>query len=187
MLKFWDKLIKRASMRALDNLADDANYLLVRQNPRFKNLSPEAFLLVMKSLMERRFNKNELIFQEGNPGICMFLIKSGRVEIFSRDKERDQEDTVYTVLDKGALFGEISIVSMSYRTSSARAIEHDTVLLTLSTYDLEQLLEQYPRDGLIVLRGITDSIISHLITTDQALRETQAQVKALKEKLAKYE
>lgn len=173
-MKLWKKLVNRASVHALDRLAQahDPNFLLVRKNAHFKDLSAEAFLTVMNSLIERQFAKDEIIFREGNPGVCMFFIKSGSVEIFASDTSGDgtPRETKYTQLEEGALFGEISTISMSYRTTSARALAHDTVLLTLSSFDLEKLITEFPKDGLHVYRGITDSIISHLIDTDNALK-----------------
>ena len=188
-MKFIQKLIRQASIKALDNLEDDENYHFVRQSRLFQDLSAEGFILIMKCLVERHYKQNEVIFNEGNPGICMFLVKKGRVEIFSQGKDGQVADlpTVYTILEAGTLFGEISIMSMSYRTSSAKALEQDTTLLTISTYDLEQLIEQYPQDGLRVLRGIVDSIVNHLVITDRRLGEANIQIKLLKEKLAKYE
>ena len=180
MVNLWKKLVNRASINALDRMAHDENYLLVRQNSRFKNLSAEAFLSVMNSLIERVFTKDEIIFKEGNPGVCMFFIKRGKVEIFALDKETGTE-TVYTVLERGALFGEISTISMSYRTTSARALTHDTELLTLSSFDLENLITEYPKDGLQLFRGITDSIISHLIETDKSLQTVRKELKDLKQ------
>ncbi|RMD81790.1 MAG: cyclic nucleotide-binding domain-containing protein, partial [Lentisphaerae bacterium] len=130
MWKLWQRLIRRASMRALDNLATDENYVLLRQNPRFRELSAEAFLQLYNSLLVRHYSKNEVIFEEGSPGVCLFLIKQGRVEIYTREINAagEKTKTVYTILEKGTLFGEISVISMSYRTSSARALDPDTEL-----------------------------------------------------------
>ncbi len=187
MANLWQKLINRASNKALNRLEDDENYVFVRQSRLFNDLSTEALLFVMSNLMERHYKMGEVIFREGNPGICLFLVKSGQVEIYTQADNPDDKSTVYATINKGALFGEISIISMAYRTSSARAIDYDTTLLTLSAYVIAQLLEQFPQDGVKVVRSVTDSIISHLISTDQRLRETAHQVKILNRKLAKYE
>jgi CRP/FNR family cyclic AMP-dependent transcriptional regulator len=187
MASLWQKLINRASNKALNRLEDDENYVFVRQSRLFNDLSTEALLFVMSNLMERHYKMGEVIFREGNPGICLFLVKSGQVEIYTQADNPDDKSTVYATINKGTLFGEISIISMAYRTSSARAIDYDTTLLTLSAYVIAQLLEQFPHDGVKVVRGVTDSIISHLISTDQRLRETAHQVKILNKKLAKYE
>ena len=186
---FLEKLINRANLRALKQLQDDENYHFVRQNSLFSDLNADAFLFVMNALVERHYKPEEMIFEEGNPGICMFLIKSGRVEIFSRrsDEDPESENTVYSVLEEGVLFGEVSIISMSYRTSSAKALDQDTTLLTMSAYDLEQLLERYPGDGLKVLRGIVDSVVKHLIETDRRLKKAKERIKNLKARLKKNE
>ena len=188
MARFWDKLIKRASLRALENLAADANYDFVRQNQIFKDLSAEAFLFIMESLIERRFKADEVIFQEGNPGVCLFLLRAGRVEVFTRAAtEGGETRTVFSVLEPGALFGELSIISDSYRTTSARALDSETVLLALSRFDVERLLQRYPQDGVRVLRGVTDWIIARLIDTDRRLREVTHELQLTKERLARHD
>ncbi len=189
MFKFWEKLIRRASVRAMKKLVHDENYLFARGTHLFKDISAGAFLLVMKSLVERHYKLNEVIFRENHPGICMFLVKAGRVEIYSRAKSDEAAETaaISSTLGEGALFGELSILSMAYRTFSARALTHDTVLLAMSTHDLEQLLDRFPRDGLKVLRGITDTIMAYLIETDLRLRQVERQIEQLKERIAKYE
>ncbi|RMD75914.1 MAG: hypothetical protein D6820_13710 [Lentisphaerae bacterium] len=59
-------------------------------------------------------------------------------------------------------------------------------MLTLSTYDLDALFRNYPQDGLLILRGLTDSIVYHLMKTNQQLQEAKSQIAALKQKLAEH-
>ena len=129
MSKIWDKLIKRASLKALDNLTEDNNYEFIRNSNLFKDLSAEAFLFVMKSIMERSYNQGEYIFREGNPGICLFVVKEGRVEVFTESQD-GKDRAIYDIQEEGQVFGEISIVTTAYRTSSARALDHDTIIFT---------------------------------------------------------
>ena len=184
-MKILEKLIQRASHKALGALADDKNYRFVRNSYLFKELSPEAFLFVMNRIVERRYNHDELIFKQDNLGICLFIVKQGTIDVYLREGEN--EKIVYATLGEGDLFGEMSIVSATYRTATAKAVENDTILLTLSTFDVEALSDQYPRDGLKILKGITDTITSNLIKATKRLRTTELELRALKEKLAKYE
>ena len=65
MIKIIEKLIKRASHKALGDLADDENYIFARKNYLFKEISAEAFIFVMTRLVERRYSQDELIFKQG--------------------------------------------------------------------------------------------------------------------------
>ena len=184
-MKIFQKLIQRASHKALGDLAEDENYRFVRNSYLFEELSPEAFLFVMKRIVERRFSQDELIFKQDNLGICVFIVKKGTIDIYLREGEN--EKIVYATLGEGALFGEMSIISATYRTATAKAVKNDTILLTLSTFDIEALSYQYPRDGLKILKGITDTIADNLIKATKRLRTTELELRALKEKLAKHE
>ncbi len=184
-MKIFDKLIERASRRALGDFVKDDNYRFLRQNYLFKNLSAEAILFIMSRLVERRYNHDELIFKQDNLGICLFIVKQGKVEIYIRYE--DQDKIVYAEALTGELFGEMSMISTGYRTANAKAVENDTILLALSTFDIEVLNNQFPRDGLKVLKGITDTIAENLIKTTRNYRASRHEIKMLQDKLAKYE
>ncbi len=184
-MKIFEKLIQRASHKALGDLAEDENYLFVRKNYLFKEISAEAVLFIMQRLVERRYTADELVFKQDNLGICLFIVKQGCIEIYLRTA--DNEKIVYTTVSVGGLFGEMSLISATYRTATAKAVENDTILLTLSTFDIDALTAQYPKEGMKILKGITDTIADNLISTTKRLRTTELENRKLQEKLAKYE
>ena len=184
-MRIFEKIIQRASHKALGDLADEENYHFVRKNYLFKELSAEAFIFIMKRIVERRYHQDELIFKQDNLGIRLFIVKKGAIDVYLRTGEN--EKIVYATAREGALFGEMSIISGTYRTATAKSVENDTILLTLSTFDIEALSEQYPRDGLKILKGITDTIAENLIKTTKRLRATELENRALKERISEYE
>ena len=179
-MKILQALIQRASIRALDELQEDENYALCRKLPFFQELSDEALFILMKSLAERSYNEDEEVFREGNAGICMFIVKKGAVSIYSEKQSSETDDTFYVEVTEGGIFGEVSIVSMSYRTTSAKATQADTELLTLSAFDLQKLKASHPHDAFRLLRAITENIIGHLVDTDKKLRSLAEELKELK-------
>ena len=94
---------------------------------------------------------------------------------------------VYETVDPGQLFGEVNVLSSSPRTASARALENDTVMLLMSTFDLEELCKAYPVDGLKLLRAISGRITDYLATTTRKLRTAQAELHELKQKLDSHD
>ena len=185
IMKIIEKLIKRASHKALGDLADDENYIFARKNYLFKEISAEAFIFVMTRLVERRYSQDELIFKQGNLGISLFLVKQGTVDIYVRTTENDHIS--FAVVEEGGVFGEMSLISSSYRTATAKADDNDTVLLTLSTFDINALADLYPEDGLNILKGITNTISENLIRTTKKLRSAEIKIQSLQEKLEKHE
>mgnify|MGYP006289992967 CR=1 FL=1 len=191
-MKFsWlQRLQDKTAVRYLEGRADDEDFRFVQQNALFSEVSPRALMMILESMTPRQYDKDEMIFHEGNPGVCMFMVKRGKVEIFSASAPSSDEETsgtTYSIVGEGDLFGEISVISMAYRTSSARALKHDTQLFTWSAYDVDRLLEDLPRDGMRLLRGIMDSVIRHLILSNQQLRESHRRIRQLQKKLSAHE
>jgi CRP-like cAMP-binding protein len=169
--ELFQRLIRRASRKALGNLADDEQFLFLRKNYLFKDLTEEAFLFILEHLVERRYSQDDLVFKQDNLGICLFIVQQGAVEIYLRTGQQDK--LVYATVGEGALFGEMSLISATYRTATAKAAENDTVLLALSTFDLDSLQERFPQDAMKMLKGITDTIADNLILTTKRLRSAE--------------
>jgi CRP-like cAMP-binding protein len=173
-MDFWQRLVRRASLKALGNLEKDETYSFLREHALFRELSPPAFLFLHDCMIERRYNRNEIIFAEGTPGVCLFLVRTGRVEVFaSHGAEPHASRTIYCVASERQIFGELSMVSMSYRTRSAKALDPGTAILALSLYDLKALEKQHPADALRVLKGITETMAHNLLDVSLRLREVE--------------
>jgi CRP/FNR family transcriptional regulator len=179
-MSIFDKLTKAASLRALRKLADDENYQFIKKCHHFQDVGPEALVFLLDNVIERRYRRHEAVFKEGNPGICLFLVRSGRVEIFKED-ENGENRTPLAMVGEGRVFGEVSVLSVTYRSSSARAVDAGTTLLTLSSYDIDTLMDQHPHDGLKVLRGVTDTLAHNLLETNKMVRELQVELRRMRE------
>lgn len=168
---FWQQLIHHAARRALQCMKEDENFLFLRNNILFKDLSGEGLLFIANCIMERWYSKGDLICKQGNPGVCLYMVKQGLVEI---SFAADRQSTVCGRVRKGDLFGEISVLTGSERTATAMAVENDTALLALSIFDFGEFQERFPKDALQVIRGIADNIIASLIATVESYRSATA-------------
>ncbi|NRA64014.1 MAG: EAL domain-containing protein [Pseudobacteriovorax sp.] len=68
----------------------------------------------------KRFKTGEIIFAEGDPGDSAFIIESGQVEMFVGPPD---DSVCIMTFGIGEIFGEMSVIDGSTRTSSARATE----------------------------------------------------------------
>ena len=73
-----------------------------------------------------RFEPHGEIFGKGDPGDCLYGIRSGRVRIFSASPEGSE--IMLNVLEPGELFGEIALLDGSTRTAGAAAMEQRDLL-----------------------------------------------------------
>jgi CRP/FNR family transcriptional regulator, cyclic AMP receptor protein len=176
----------RASRRQVPENGDE-NTPFLRQHPLFGDLTEDAFQFLLNHFIERRYNRHEVIFKQGNPGVCLFVVRKGAVQVYAKLEGSDESASLHTELGEGGVFGEMSVISTSARTMSAKASEHGTVLLALATFDIEALNDLFPRDGLLVLRGITDTVCQHLAATTRRLEAAWHELETLREKLDIHE
>ncbi len=94
----------------------------------------------------RRFQAGEEVFRLGDPGLGMYLILSGSVEIHLQGQRLAE-------LAHGDFFGEVALFGEEARTATARARE-DTELAGFFRPDLEEWLARDPRQGTRLLMNL---------------------------------
>ncbi len=106
-----------------------------------------------------------VLFDYGDPGDALFVIRSGQVEVFLTD-----DTGTRIVLEQhgpGDFFGEVGLLAPGPRTASAVVIE-DLAALRVDREDLEQLLRMHPTVALDLL----DVVGQRLRSTNEVLRHT---------------
>ena len=169
---------KRSYQHTLSKWAKDENYIFIRRHRLFSQFSDGALVLVISRLIERRYSRNEIIFKKDAPAICMFIVKKGRVECNISTKN---DDTLSLIsFEPNEIFGELGLISKTYRSVNAKSTEHGTLLLSLSHFDLDALNEQFSQDAFRLLTGITDSIIHQLMAYEYQLSTAYEKLNQIK-------
>jgi len=119
--------------RVLDNL--------LALSPLFFPLSGEDREEVLKRFQFLNLPGGRFIFKGGDPPDCLYLIKSGEVEIFTQD--RRGKKVVLGTLGSGHLFGEIGVLLNTPRMAFAKTVR-DTELLKLPKGDFDELAQKFP-------------------------------------------
>ena len=94
----------------------------------------------------------ETLFQAGEPGESLFIVRSGSIELFIKDTAGQK--IVLTVAEEGDLFGELSLLDSGPRTATALAIT-DVELLVLDRDDLLLLFQKRPDAALHMLAAMS--------------------------------
>ena len=94
------------------------------------------------------YEKNHVIFRQGDPGDCMYVIQSGAVEVGQR---RGDEETVLAILEKGDFFGEMALLGRQPRSATVTTIQRSR-LVALSPEFLQGRVRQSPQTALHLLR-----------------------------------
>ncbi|MDP9263306.1 MAG: DUF1003 domain-containing protein, partial [Acidobacteriota bacterium] len=116
-----------------------------------------------KLLNSRHFNKGDTIFSYGDAGDALYLVRTGRVEVFVENTEGKK--ILLAQNEAGDLFGEISLLDGGARTATAVSVE-ETEALTLDREHLLKFITQHPHAALDLLTVMG----RRLRATDELLR-----------------
>ena len=90
---------------------------------------------------ERKFSKGEVIFKQGDEGNSFFKIIEGSVEVLANyGEERERE---LTVLEAGAIFGEMAVIE-TYPRSTTIVAKEDTLALEIGGKELNGYFAENP-------------------------------------------
>lgn len=114
----------------------------------FALLDEDERVALAQRLEARRFAAGQTLFERGDPGAVLFLVKTGRVRTSLRN---DAGETIVLAEHvPGDVFGEISLFDGRPRTATALAAE-DSEVLTLEREDLLPFLTVHPHAALDLL------------------------------------
>src|SRR5215831_17475218 len=99
----------------------------------------------------RKLASGETLFNAGEPGESLFVVRSGDVELHIKDTAGQK--IVLTVARSGAGFGELALLDRGARTATAVALG-DTELLELGRDDLLLLFRKTPAAALQLLASM---------------------------------
>ncbi len=140
--------------------------------PIFTDLGKRERIQLESLVHIRSYKKNELVFQEGDPGSGMYIIRSGRVQVFSRQSEGEELELAR--LGSGDFFGETTLAAPASRTASVRTLE-STELLGLFRADLLELIKKQPTIACKILMGVTRIISERLQVADNNLMQLRTE------------
>ncbi|SDU28389.1 protein phosphatase [Verrucomicrobium sp. GAS474] len=136
--------LKSIFAKALPSSAPAAgNDEVIRQLPLFHTLTRRERGLLRLILHERTYTAGEVICEEGEEGLSMYVIIEGKATAFrTGDRERRE-----LTLGVGDSFGEMALLQGARRPATLVASESPTRLLSLFQPELLQLLEGHHRIG----------------------------------------
>jgi small-conductance mechanosensitive channel/CRP-like cAMP-binding protein len=108
----------------------------------FSRLPHEQRQRLVDASGERRYAPGETIVKEGDRSSSMFLIESGSVAVSIQGATGENREL--TVLEAGAAFGEISLLTGDPRTATVRAVS-ETTLVEIEKDSLAPILREHPQ------------------------------------------
>lgn len=136
----------------------------LRAAPLFKALDDEAAFSLRQSMVPQTIRKGEILFQEGQPGDQLYLVKSGKIKL--SHASGDGRESVFMVLGPSDMFGELSLFDPGPRTSTAIAVT-DSEVLGLSNTELAPWLKGHPE----VAQSLLQALAHRLRRTSEAMSD----------------
>src|SRR5262249_43788561 len=136
---------------------------MIGEVPIFGLLDDEEREALAQMMGSREFKRGETVFHYGDPGGEIFILRSGRVELFVESTEGQK--IVLAENEQGDVIGELSFLDGGPRTATAVASQ-DTCMLVLDRMRLLDFIDQHPHAAMDVLTVIG----RRLRATDELLR-----------------
>ena len=135
--------------------------------PLFALLDEQERAALAERLDDASFPSGATIFNTGQPGDALYVVRTGEVEIFFHSDTGDR--ILLETATAGGFFGEISLLDGGPRTASA-VVTKDAELLVIDREDLEAFLKRRPEAALDLLAATG----RRLRETNRILRQTAA-------------
>ncbi len=111
--------------------------------PVFEGVPPEARMALANKFQLKIFKDGEAIIREGEKGDTFYLIRSGRVKVFTRDIKGTGEQVELGTMEDGGFFGEVALLTDKPRTATIVA-DGDVELMELTREDFMDIVQTYP-------------------------------------------
>ena len=137
----------------------------------FAELASEDAQVILKSCEERILVGGEELFHENDTGDSLFIVQSGRVDIFKNI--RGDVDRSLASFGPGDVIGEMSFIDGARRSATARTTE-SSEFLVLSRASFARVQKERPDIAAAFFRNMAAIVASRLRTTNELYREAVA-------------
>jgi CRP/FNR family cyclic AMP-dependent transcriptional regulator len=136
------------------NGTDEPRIRELRALRLFKDLTAHELREVEELLHERAYEKDEIVFDEGDVGLGLFIVVSGRTRASSSHPALQQLAPEFCC---GDFFGELSLFDDSLRTGRIVAVEPSRVVALFRT-EFFSLLERNKSIGVKILLELSRAL-----------------------------
>jgi len=138
---------------------------LLRSTELFSELSDDELDRVVANAVSRTLHRGDVVFEEGAASEHLYVVEEGRIAIAS--KSIDGRESVFALMERGELFGEMGLLDGLGRSAEARALE--TSQITEIPYvPVRAVFEENPA----LLWGVVELLTGRLRSMDTALADS---------------
>lgn len=128
-----------------------SNVEFLRRVGLFQELDDHTLAEIGNAAVEQRWETGQEIVRQGDTGVGMFIVRSGKVEICQEHAGKDEK---VRDLGPGDVFGEMALLDEFPRSATVRAVE-PTTCLGITRWHFRGILESHPQIALKLLPILT--------------------------------
>lgn len=159
MSNLWENIFKFRQKET-----DEIDNILI-QIPIFQDLNNRKLRTIKRILHQREYKKNEVIFNQGDVGLGMYIIVKGTVEIVCGTARH-----MLAELNDGDFFGELALLDDSPRSATAVS-KTACKMLCFFKPELLDLINRDPGLGSKILFKLAWTIGERLKSTNEQVSE----------------
>lgn len=134
--------------------------------PLFQSLNRKTLLLLEPLFETYSCPAGEIIFEQGDPAVYVYLVLSGSVEV--RYKPYDGPSIVVTTLSKGSIFGwSAAIGNITY--TSGMVCKDECKAIRIRGIDLHNFCVQHPEAGYRVLELLAEAVSTRWVNAKEQI------------------
>jgi len=137
----------------------------------FDNLKSREIARLERTLHKRIYKTGEVIFNEGDPGAALYILRSGEVDIVI--KNNSDNPIHLTKLTSGMFFGEIALFDEVPRSATVIASE-DSEIIALSKPDFILFSKKEPSIGIKICMKLGAILSARLIATNKQIEKLKS-------------
>ena len=138
---------------------------LLQSNELFEGLNNKALQRLAATTQSVELQRGDVVFSEGAVAEHLYVMEDGIVAIVSRSE--DGRESVFALMERGDLFGEMGLLDGLGRSAEARALE-PSQLISIPYEVVRREFDAQP----MLLWGVVGLLAGRLRTMDEALADT---------------
>ena len=136
--------------------------------PLFDALQGTELTIIARHMNYFELEPGELLFREGDKGDSVCFVVNGALDVYK--ESAGGGDVVIATIPRRRSIGEMAIIDNTPRSATVKA-RTDTALVALTQKGFEQVLEEHPKIGIAILKGLSRLLSMNLRKTSSRLAD----------------
>jgi CRP-like cAMP-binding protein len=159
--------------RVSDSKIEAAVTGFLKHFPFFQSLDKEELGAISQYIDFLEVEEEVILFKEGDDGNSVYFVVDGEIDVLKETVSGPRvgiSKVAVATLSKGSTIGELSLIDNTPRSATVETHTNST-LVRLTRDGFESILDEHPRIGIKIFRGLTQLLSKNLRKTTGRLAD----------------